>query len=125
MAEPSLNRRQRVCILGATGSIGVNTLDVISRHPERFEVWAISGASRVDELFAQCLRWRPRFAVMPAEAVAKGLRDKVREAGLPTEVLSGEQALADMASHPDVDIVMGAIVGAAGLAPCLAAARAG
>jgi 1-deoxy-D-xylulose-5-phosphate reductoisomerase len=125
MAEPLLNRRQRVCILGATGSIGVNTLDVISRHPERFEVWAISGASRVNELFAQCLQWRPRFAVMPAEAMAKALRDKVRDAGLPTEVLSGEQALADMASHPDVDIVMGAIVGAAGLAPCLAAARAG
>jgi 1-deoxy-D-xylulose-5-phosphate reductoisomerase len=125
MAETFTNRPQRVCILGATGSIGTNTLDVISRHPARFEVWAISGASRVDELFAQCLQWRPRFAVMPAEAAAKLLRDKVLTAGLPTEVLSGEQALSDIASHPDVDVVMGAIVGAAGLAPCLAAARAG
>jgi 1-deoxy-D-xylulose-5-phosphate reductoisomerase len=118
-------RPLRVCILGATGSIGTNTLDVIGRHPERFEVWALTGASRVDELFAQCLKWKPRFAVMPAEATAASLRAKVREAGLPTEVLSGEQALVDLAGHPDVDVVMGAIVGAAGLAPCLAAARAG
>ncbi|MFT3856844.1 MAG: 1-deoxy-D-xylulose-5-phosphate reductoisomerase [Aquabacterium sp.] len=116
---------QRVCILGATGSIGKNTLDVVSRHPERFEVWAISGASRVDELFAQCATWRPRYAVMPDEAVASQLRAKVRQAGLSTEVLGGEAALCDVASHPDVDVVMGAIVGAAGLAPCLAAARAG
>jgi 1-deoxy-D-xylulose-5-phosphate reductoisomerase len=120
-----MTRPQRVCILGATGSIGTNTLDVIARHPGRFEVWAISGASRVDDLFAQCLQWRPRFAVMPAEPVAAQLRDKVRAAGLPTEVLSGEQALSDIASHADVDVVMGAIVGAAGLAPCLAAAHAG
>jgi 1-deoxy-D-xylulose-5-phosphate reductoisomerase len=125
MADTSMTRPQRVCILGATGSIGTNTLDVIARHPGRFEVWAISGASRVDDLFAQCLQWRPRFAVMPAEPVAAQLRDKVRAAGLPTEVLSGEQALSDIASHADVDVVMGAIVGAAGLAPCLAAAHAG
>ena len=118
-------RRQRVCILGATGSIGKNTLDVIARHPERFEVWAISGASRVDELFAQCATWRPRYAVMPVEAKAAQLRDKLKAAGLPTEVLGGEQALCDVAGHADVDVVMGAIVGAAGLAPCLAAARAG
>ncbi|MGC4061781.1 MAG: 1-deoxy-D-xylulose-5-phosphate reductoisomerase [Aquabacterium sp.] len=125
MAEHSTSRPQRVCILGATGSIGTNTLDVMARHRERFEVFALSGASRVDALLAQCVTWRPRFAVMPDEAVAVRLREKVRAAGLPTEVLSGEQALCDVASHADVDVVMGAIVGAAGLPPCLAAARAG
>lgn len=119
------DRPQRVCILGATGSIGTNTLDVISRHPGRFEVFALSGASRVPELMAQCLRWRPRFAVMPDAAKAAELREQVRAAGLSIEVLAGEQALCDIAAHPDVDVVMGAIVGAAGLPPCLAAARAG
>lgn len=119
------DRPQRVCILGATGSIGTNTLDVISRHPGRFEVFALSGASRVPELMAQCVRCRPRFAVMPDAAKAAELRQQVRAAGLPTEVLAGEQALCDIAAHPDVDVVMGAIVGAAGLPPCLAAARAG
>jgi 1-deoxy-D-xylulose-5-phosphate reductoisomerase len=117
--------RQRVCVLGATGSIGVNTLDVLSRHPERYEVLALTGATRVDALLAQCLQWRPRWAVMPQEAHAAQLRAALREQGAATEVLSGEQALADVAAHPDVDVVMAAIVGAAGLAPCLAAARAG
>ena len=125
MVDAFTARPQRVCILGSTGSIGVNTLDVIARHPGRFEVWAITGASRVPELLDQCLRWRPRFAVMPDVALAAQLRQQVREAGLPTEVLHGTQALCDVASHADVDVVMGAIVGAAGLAPCLAAARAG
>jgi 1-deoxy-D-xylulose-5-phosphate reductoisomerase len=120
-----LKDRQRVCILGATGSIGTNTLDVMSRHPERFEVFAISGASRVDELFSQCVLWRPRYAVMPNVANAAELRQRVKVAGLNTEVLDGEAALCDVAAHPEVDIVMGAIVGAAGLAPCLAAAHAG
>ena len=118
-------RVQRVAILGATGSIGTNTLDVIARHPERFEVWALTGASRVPELLAQCRQWQPRYAVMPDEALAAQLREQVRAAGLRTEVLAGEQALCDVASAPEVDVVMGAIVGAAGLAPCLAAARAG
>jgi 1-deoxy-D-xylulose-5-phosphate reductoisomerase len=118
-------RRQRVCVLGATGSIGTNTLDVLARHPERYEVLALTGASRVDALLAQCLQWRPRWAVMPSAEHAASLRTALKDAGLSTEVLSGEQALADVASHPDVDVVMAAIVGAAGLAPCLAAARAG
>jgi 1-deoxy-D-xylulose-5-phosphate reductoisomerase len=119
------SRRQRVCILGATGSIGTNTLDVLSRHPEQFEVWALTGASRVDELMAQCRQWQPRYAVMPDETVAQRLRALIADAGLRTEVLSGAQALIDVASHSEVDVVMGAIVGAAGLPPCLAAARAG
>ena len=125
MVEMHTPRRLRVSVLGATGSIGTNTLDVISRHPERFEVFALTGASRVPELLAQCQRWRPRYAVMPDVQAAARLREAVRECGLPTAVLDGEAALVDVAAHPDVDIVMGAIVGAAGLPPCLAAARAG
>lgn len=115
----------RVCVLGASGSIGSNTLDVLSRHPERYEVFALTGASRVSELLALCARWQPRFAVMPDPVLADQLRDGIQRQGLKTEVLSGEQALSDVAAHPDVDMVMASIVGAAGLAPCLAAARAG
>jgi 1-deoxy-D-xylulose-5-phosphate reductoisomerase len=117
--------RQRVCVLGSTGSIGVNTLDVLSRHPERYEVLALSAMSRVDELLAQCLTWQPRFAVMPEREAAARLRERLRESGARTEVLDGAAALADIAAHPDVDTVMAAIVGAAGLAPAIAAARAG
>jgi 1-deoxy-D-xylulose-5-phosphate reductoisomerase len=116
---------QRVCILGATGSIGTNTLDVIARHPDRFEVFALTAHSRIDVLFAQCVQWRPRFAVMPDAAQARALRERLVAHGVKTEVLSGAQALCDLAAHPEVDAVMAAIVGAAGLAPCLAAARAG
>ena len=119
------SRRQRVCVLGSTGSIGTNTLDVLARHPEQYEVFALSAMSRVDALLAQCLQWQPRFAVMPEEAAAQELRRLLREQGCRTEVLSGAQALSEVAAHPDVDAVMAAIVGAAGLAPCLAAARAG
>jgi 1-deoxy-D-xylulose-5-phosphate reductoisomerase len=115
----------RVCVLGSTGSIGVNTLDVISRHPGRFEVFALSGASRVDELAAQCLRWKPRFAAMPDAALAQALRERLAAEGVRTEVLSGDDALVQLAAHPEVDAVMAAIVGAAGLAPCIAAARSG
>ena len=115
----------RVCVLGSTGSIGVNTLDVIARHPGRFEVFALTGASRVDELAAQCLRWKPRFAAMPDAARAAALRERLACEGLRTQVLAGEDALVQLAGHPEVDAVMAAIVGAAGLAPCLAAARTG
>src|SRR3954453_11405533 len=101
---------QRVCILGATGSIGTNTLDVIARHPGRFEVFALTAHSRVDELFAQCVRWRPRYAVMPDAAQANVLRHRLREQGARTEVLSGAQALCELAAHSDVDAVMAAIV---------------
>ncbi|MBA3598049.1 MAG: 1-deoxy-D-xylulose-5-phosphate reductoisomerase [Methylibium sp.] len=116
-------KRQKICVLGATGSIGVNTLDVIARHPERYEVFALSAHSRVDVFALQCLRWKPRLAVMTDAAAARVLRERL--AGTGTEVLDGESALAEIASHPQVDAVMAAIVGAAGLAPCLAAARAG
>ena len=117
--------RQRVCILGSTGSIGTSTLDVLSRHPDRFEVVALTAHSRVDELAAQCLQWRPRWAVMATAAQALDLSQRLRAAGLGTEVLHGADALVQVAGHDQVDTVMAAIVGAAGLAPCLAAARAG
>jgi 1-deoxy-D-xylulose-5-phosphate reductoisomerase len=117
--------RQRICILGSTGSVGANTLDVISRHRDRYEVIALSANSRVDTLLAQCIAWKPRFAVMPQAVHAKLLRDGIRAAGLRTEVLEGADALSQIAAHPDVDAVMAAIVGAAGLQPCMAAAAAG
>ncbi len=117
--------RMRVCILGSTGSVGTSTLDVLSRHIDRFEVFALTAHHRVDELLAQCLVWQPKFAVLPEPAQAQALQVRLREAGSATAVLVGAHALCEMASHPDVDAVMAAIVGAAGLPPCLAAARAG
>ena len=88
-------------------------------------MFALSAMSRVDALFAQCLQWRPRYALMPDAQAAGQLRARLREQGLRTEVLEGAAALAEMAAHAEVDVVMAAIVGAAGLQACLAAARAG
>lgn len=116
---------QRVTVLGSTGSIGVSTLDVIARHPDRFEVFALSAATRVDELLAQCQRFKPRYAVMASEPHAQQLAGLLRQHDLDTEVLRGADALSRIAAHESVDAVMAAIVGAAGLAPCLAAAQAG
>jgi 1-deoxy-D-xylulose-5-phosphate reductoisomerase len=116
---------QRVCILGSTGSVGMSTLEVIGLHPERFQVWALTAHRRVEEMLTQCLRWRPRYAVMTDAAAGARLRQLLREAGARTEVLDGPGALELVAAHPEVDAVMAAIVGAAGLPPCLAAARAG
>ena len=121
----STPRRQRVCILGSTGSIGTSTLDVVALHPDAFEVFALTGQRRVDDLFAQIVRWRPRYAALPDTAAANELGARVKAAGIATEVLAGAKALEELASHPDVDQVMAAIVGAAGLPACLAAARAG
>ena len=125
MSSFPAQRRQRVCILGATGSVGTSTLDVIARHPERFEVLALTAHSRVDTLFEQCVRWRPRYAALPEAAHAAALRERLKAHAVETEVLDGAQALCELAAHPEVDAVMAAIVGAAGLAPCLAAAAAG
>lgn len=119
-ASPSL-----LTVLGATGSIGQNTLDVVARHPERYRVYALTAARQVDVLFEQCVRHRPRYAVMVDPASAAALQARVREAGLAVEVLAGAQALCAVSEAPEVDAVMAAIVGAAGLAPSLAAARAG
>lgn len=125
LIQSSFPAVQRVVILGATGSIGVSTLDVLALHPDRFEVLALTAATRVDALWAQCVRWRPRFAVMTDNAAAAELRRRCQVHGLRTAVLAGPQGLVEVAAHPDADQVMAAIVGAAGLAPCLAAAAAG
>jgi len=117
--------RQRVTVLGSTGSVGANTLDVIARHPGQFEVFALSAATRVDEMLAQCARFQPKFAVMASAQHGRDLQSRLRQSGIATQVLTAPDALEQISSHEDVDAVMAAIVGAAGLAPCLAAARAG
>ncbi len=117
--------KQRIAVLGSTGSIGTSTLDVVARHPDRFEVFALSAATQVDLLLQQCARFRPRFAVMASAPHARELAHKIKENGLQVEVMAGSQAIEVIASHELTDTVMAAIVGAAGLPPCLAAARAG
>ena len=118
-------KRQSVTVLGATGSIGINTLDVIRRHPERYRVFALGAHTQVDKLFEQIHEFAPAFAVVRDAVLANDLADRCRAAGLATEIRHGMAALVEMAAHPDVDAVMAAIVGAAGLEPTLAAARAG
>ncbi len=117
--------KQRIAVLGSTGSIGANTLDVVARHPDRFEVFALSAATHVDEMLAQCARFRPQFAVMAHEAAASELARKLEANGLSVRVENGPAAIDRIASHESVDTVMAAIVGAAGLSSCLAAGRAG
>ena len=117
--------KQRITILGSTGSVGVSTLDVIARHPERFEVFALSAATQVELMLAQCVQFKPRFAVMVNEPQARLLAEKIKAISLPVQVLSAQSALEMIASHELVDTVMAAIVGAAGLRPCMAAARSG
>ena len=116
---------QSLTILGSTGSIGGSTLDVVARHPERFRIFALSGHSQTAKLAEQCIAFRPQYAVTANEAQAAELRTHLAAAGCQTEVLHGEQALCDIAAAPETDGVMAAIVGAAGLPPTLAAARAG
>ena len=118
-------KKQRITVLGSTGSIGVNTLDVIARHPERFEVFALSAATQIDLMLAQCVQFKPRYAVMVSEPHARLLAEKIKQNGLSVQVLWTPSALEMIASHELVDAVMAAIVGAAGLAPCMAAATAG
>ncbi|WP_254425748.1 1-deoxy-D-xylulose-5-phosphate reductoisomerase [Polaromonas sp. A23] len=117
--------KQRVTVLGSTGSVGVNTLDVIARHPERFEVFALSAATQTELLLAQCAQFKPQYAVMASEPHARLLAEKIKANQLPVQVLWAQDALEMIASHELVDTVMAAIVGAAGLAPCIAAARSG
>lgn len=117
--------KQKITILGSTGSIGKNTLDVVARHPDRYEVFALSAATQVDLMLEQCAQFKPRFAVMASAPHAQLLAEKIKQNGLPTSVLQAPGALEIIASHEEVDAVMAAIVGAAGLSPCLAAARAG
>lgn len=114
-----------VAILGATGTIGVNTLNVIRCHPHRYHVVALTANRDVERLLAQCMEFQPDFAVLVNVDRAKELRSRLRVAGCVTEVMAGPEALETVASIPQVDIVMAAIVGAAGLLPTLAAARTG
>ena len=117
--------KQTLTILGSTGSIGANTLDVVARHPDLFSIFALTAAVQVDTMLAQCQRFLPRYAVMSSAPHAAQLREKVRELALPIEVLSGPAALDQVASASEVTTVMAAIVGAAGLSSCLSAARSG
>lgn len=118
-------KRQNITVLGSTGSIGVSTLDVIRRHPERYQAYALCAHSQVDKLFEQCLEFRPAFAVLRDAPLAADLAERCRTAGLSTEVRHGLAALIELSATNEVDAVMAAIVGAAGLEPTLAAARAG
>ncbi len=116
---------QSLTVLGATGSIGVSTLDVVSRHPDRYRIFALSGKTQLARLAEQCARFSARFAVVDDAVSAAQLQDLIAERGAHTEVLYGADQLAAVAEAPEVDTVMAAIVGAAGLRPTLAAARAG
>ncbi len=125
MTKHSGLKKQRVAILGSTGSIGVSTLEVMALHPDRFEVFALSASTQVDKMLAQCVQFKPVFAVMASVEHGRTLAQKCKENSLPTQVLYGPVAIEEIASHDQVDTVMAAIVGAAGLASCLAAARSG
>ncbi len=125
MSSITSGRRQRLAILGSTGSVGSNTLDVAQRHPEAIEVVGLSAFRRMEDLAAQCERFGPRWAVVPDAAAAKCLRGLLSADAQRVEILVGTEGLCELAAHPEVDSVMASIVGAAGLAPCLAAARAG
>ncbi len=120
-----MNKLQSITVLGSTGSIGKSTLDVVARHPDKYQIYALTAYQQDELLFEQCCRFKPRFAVMLDEQASKRLGQRIITAGLKTEVLCGLEALEQVSSSPDVHAVMAAIVGAAGLRPTLAAARAG
>ena len=120
-----MNTRQRLVILGSTGSVGASTLEVVARHPDRFEVVGLSALRRVDLLLEQCRAFKPRVAVLSTPERAAELRAMLAAEGLATEVRSGAAALTELASASEVDTVMASIVGAAGLPACMAAAKAG
>lgn len=121
----STHTKQRIAILGSTGSIGCNTLDVMARHPERFEAFALTASTQVDLMFQQCAQFKPVHAVMADEVSGRLLAEKIKSNQFATQVSWGAKAIENIAAHEQVDAVMAAIVGAAGLAPCLAAARTG
>ncbi len=117
--------KQRIAILGSTGSVGTSTLDVLARHPDRFEVFALTASTQVDLMLAQIIQFRPSLVVMASVEHGKELARLVKLNSLSSKVLYGSEAIENIAKHESVDIVMAAIVGAAGLPPCMAAARAG
>ena len=116
---------RNVAVLGSTGSIGVNTLDVIRLHPGRFSVYALSANVNVDLLFAQCVEFTPRYAAMANESSAAKLKFRLEQAGSKTRILHGEPSISRLASDDAVEVVVAGIVGAIGLLPTLAAVRAG
>ncbi|HAT2610931.1 TPA: 1-deoxy-D-xylulose-5-phosphate reductoisomerase [Kluyvera intermedia] len=116
---------KHLTLLGSTGSIGCSTLDVVRHNPDRFSITALVAGKNVTRMVEQCLEFTPRFAVMDDEASARQLKAELQQQGCPTQVMSGQQAACEMAALDDVDQVMAAIVGAAGLVPTLAAIRAG
>jgi len=116
---------QQITVLGSTGSIGISTLDVLARHPDRYKVFALTANSQVELMLAQCLSVQPSFAVMREADAAERLSVQLKAAGSETQVLAGEVGLVDVAAHPKVDVVMAAIVGSAGLESTLAAVRKG
>ncbi|SDG91257.1 1-deoxy-D-xylulose-5-phosphate reductoisomerase [Nitrosomonas sp. Nm132] len=116
---------RHLTILGSTGSIGENTLDVVARHSDRFRVVALTANQNVDKIFAQCQRFRPSYAVMLDAISAERLDKRIRAAGMDTQVSAGVESLERVASLPEVDTIMAAIVGAAGIRPTIAAARSG
>ena len=120
-----MTRPRGIVVLGATGSVGANTLDVLALHPDRYRLVALSGNRQLDRLFDQVLRFHPPYVVTGDVVSAEVLRKRLMEAGMDTEVLHGVTALAQMAALPEVDVVMAAIVGVAGLTSTMAAARAG
>ena len=117
--------KQNITILGSTGSIGTSTLDVLSNHLDRFQVFALTASKQVDVILAQCAKFKPKFAVMAQEDAGRLLTERIKAEGLPVEVRWGSEALDFVSAHEEVHAVMAAIVGAAGLSPCLAAAHAG
>ncbi len=120
-----MTQQQNITVLGSTGTIGVNTLDVIARHPERYRAWALTANSRIEPLLEQCRVFQPKFAVVLDPDAAERLHLQLQHAGLDTTVLCGQEALEQVSSADEVDAVMAAIVGAAGLRPAMAAAKAG
>lgn len=116
---------QQIVVLGSTGSIGVNTLDVLSRHPDRYQVFALTANESVDILFQQCLQYQPRYAAMVSERAALELQSRLRAAGSKVDVLQGADSLIQLVQDSSVHTVMAAIVGAAGLPASMAAAKSG
>jgi len=117
--------KPNITILGSTGSIGTNTLDVLSNHLDRFQLFALTASKQVDLILAQCAKFKPQYAVMAQEDAGRLLAQRIKAEGLPVEVRWGPEALDWVSAHEEVHAVMAAIVGAAGLSPCLAAAHAG
>ncbi|MCK9140875.1 1-deoxy-D-xylulose-5-phosphate reductoisomerase [Haemophilus influenzae] len=118
-------QKQNIVILGSTGSIGKSTLSVIENNPQKYHAFALVGGKNVEAMFEQCIKFRPHFAALDDVNAAKILREKLIAHHIPTEVLSGQQAICELAAHPDADQIMASIVGAAGLLPTLSAVKAG